>query len=634
MSSHVRLRFGVGFKFLGLASVLCILFVSGCGNYSGATPTPPIVSGLSQISGPVGISITVSGANFGLAEADATVTFNGVPATITSWSVTSIVVTVPANATTGNVVVTVSGVASNGVPFTVTPAAAARASVGAATESCGAGNESIFNGHYAFVMQGFDAGGAMALAGTISPDGAGAFTAVGLEDYDRSTGDSSSGPLGISTSGSSYSVGSDGRGCMTLATSDGKTAVFRISLGTFSGAGGSATSGHLIEADSTGTTGSGVIRQQAPAQFSLVSGSYAFGGSSAPTNFKSATSRYAAAGSMNITSGGVVTGSLDVNEGGVVNFGNGAAPLSFSGTDTIDVSTGRGTESIVIDNSRATLTAAIYVVSSTELLEIGTDSQSGTPGYWPYAVTLLQQSGVPFASGVGPAGSVMVLSDQQQTYANGGSSPLPLAEVGLMTVTGTNSISYSSDRWSGSALSSISAVGTASLTSAALGRVKLTVQGMANPLIAYLVTPNEGFIVGMDTSASTPTVESGFFQPQVGTSFSSASASGKYSFGTRFPMNANATDSSGVATFDGRNHAQQPLCSCGFRKPRYADRRSDERQHLFDHRQRSRDFSSRSIGAKSGQHDFLYDFADQGRCHEYDEHECRDRNRATVAWSN
>ena len=53
-----------------------------------------------------------------------TVTFNGTAATPTTWSATSITVPVPAGATTGNVVVTVGGVASNGVAFTGTAAAA------------------------------------------------------------------------------------------------------------------------------------------------------------------------------------------------------------------------------------------------------------------------------------------------------------------------------------------------------------------------------------------------------------------------------------------------------------------------------------------------------------------------------
>ena len=82
-------------------------------------PTPSITS-LSQTSGPVGTSITVTGTNFGTTQGSSTIKFNGTTATPTSWGSTSIVVPVPSGATTGNVLVTVSGVASNGVNFTVT----------------------------------------------------------------------------------------------------------------------------------------------------------------------------------------------------------------------------------------------------------------------------------------------------------------------------------------------------------------------------------------------------------------------------------------------------------------------------------------------------------------------------------
>src|SRR2546428_277552 len=77
------------------------------------------ITSLAPTSGAVGASITIAGTNFGATQGTSTVKFNGTTATPTSWSATSLVVPVPAGATTGNVVVTVSGVASNGVTFTV-----------------------------------------------------------------------------------------------------------------------------------------------------------------------------------------------------------------------------------------------------------------------------------------------------------------------------------------------------------------------------------------------------------------------------------------------------------------------------------------------------------------------------------
>jgi hypothetical protein len=83
---------------------------------------PPSITSLSQTSGAVGASITITGTNFGTPQGSSTVTFNGIAAAAASaWSTTSITVTVPVGATTGNVIVTVLGTASNGSPFTVAP---------------------------------------------------------------------------------------------------------------------------------------------------------------------------------------------------------------------------------------------------------------------------------------------------------------------------------------------------------------------------------------------------------------------------------------------------------------------------------------------------------------------------------
>jgi len=81
----------------------------------------PSISSLNPSSGPVGASVTITGANFGASQGTSTVTFNGTPASPTSWTATSITVPVPTGATTGNVIVTVGGLPSNGLSFIVMP---------------------------------------------------------------------------------------------------------------------------------------------------------------------------------------------------------------------------------------------------------------------------------------------------------------------------------------------------------------------------------------------------------------------------------------------------------------------------------------------------------------------------------
>jgi RHS repeat-associated protein len=79
----------------------------------------PSITNLSVTSGVVGTPVTITGANFGATQGTSTVTFNGTGALPSSWNSTSIVVPVPSGATTGNVAVNASGVASNGINFTV-----------------------------------------------------------------------------------------------------------------------------------------------------------------------------------------------------------------------------------------------------------------------------------------------------------------------------------------------------------------------------------------------------------------------------------------------------------------------------------------------------------------------------------
>ncbi len=87
--------------------------------------TAPSITSLNPSSGPMGASVTITGANFGTSQGTSTVMFSGGGATPTSWSPTSISVPVPNLLFTANtivsVVVTVGGVASNSVAFTYLP---------------------------------------------------------------------------------------------------------------------------------------------------------------------------------------------------------------------------------------------------------------------------------------------------------------------------------------------------------------------------------------------------------------------------------------------------------------------------------------------------------------------------------
>ena len=135
-------------------ALLAILFTStfltgeGCGGYGnqgGGGGTSPSISSLTPGFGPVGTSVTIYGLNFGATQGNSTVAFSGKPATSSSWSTNNIVAPVPTGATTGNVIVTVGGVASNGMAFTVTTAAAPSVTTQPASQKVTAGQTATFS---------------------------------------------------------------------------------------------------------------------------------------------------------------------------------------------------------------------------------------------------------------------------------------------------------------------------------------------------------------------------------------------------------------------------------------------------------------------------------------------------------
>jgi hypothetical protein len=82
---------------------------------------PPTITSFTPTSGPVGITVTISGTNFDTAPANNIVKFNGTTSVVTASTATSITTTVPVGATTGPISVTVgTGTGVSTTNFTVT----------------------------------------------------------------------------------------------------------------------------------------------------------------------------------------------------------------------------------------------------------------------------------------------------------------------------------------------------------------------------------------------------------------------------------------------------------------------------------------------------------------------------------
>lgn len=426
---------------------------------------------------------------------------------------------------------TLTFTATNGVGTAVTQTFTLMVTTGATGIVCGSGHESLMTGQYAFFFQGFDANGPVAIAGTFSADGTGKVALlVGVEDIDTSTGAQTN--VAINSVGSSYSVGADNRGCLTIATGSG-TSQYAISLGSLTT--NVATRGRMIEVDSTGTLGSGELRLATAA--TAITGGFNFGVSSTESVSATTPNRFAMAGSFTASGGAITAGEADFNLSGSVD-GGAAGPLAITNGSYTVASNGRGT--LTFDVSGAgTFNMAIYIISAKEfdLVNIGGPSVTNPP----FGGAAHQQSGTFSTSSL--IGNTVFYSEGLCVGCGPGSAAASDLSIGIITVSTAGSFTLTGDQNQAGTLTSLSDSG--SYTVDASGRAVLQ-GGGASSYILYLETTGRGFLL---TTGSE--VGMGFTDPQKGNPFTDASLSVAISFGTVGQTEQNVIDSSGVETFNG-----------------------------------------------------------------------------------
>jgi len=427
----------------------------------------------------------------------------------------------------------------------------------AATTSCTSltGKESLLQGDYAFVMNGFDAagnpvylGGVFVASGTKGP---GNITA-GTLDMNLVSGVQT----GLSiTSASSYNLGLDPnatngyRGCMSIVTSAGTTN-YRFSVDAVGAVTANvASDGHIIAFDAGGPFTSGILRQATPSAFSTsaIAGNWAFGASGAkPVSTGGSSGYFAVVGVLTLASSSI-TGVADANSNGKLD--NNSALTAFPATAGITLSSGpysiasngRGTASFTPTGSSSPVTNMFYVVSSSELLILNTDAQVSSGGTnTAFTGRALKQSGT-FSNSS--------LTGNHVIYASGGSTNGSTAasrtEADIVNVTSGNNFTFSGYQNDGGNISDPTKnSGSGTFNVASNGRVTLTVSGANNLPVFYLSSANTAFFLNSDSAAS-----AGNMEPQVGSSFTNSSASGTYGVGSINPAVPGVNNEEGTVTF-------------------------------------------------------------------------------------
>jgi hypothetical protein len=393
--------------------------------------------------------------------------------------------------------------------------------ISGAAATCGSGNEAVLSGQYAFTLSGYNSTGFLALIGSFTADGSGGI-ATGEADSNGALGVQSA---NINASASSYSVGSDNRGCATIATSFG-TFVARFALD----AGAPATKGRIIEFDAP-TSGayiaSGEIRKQDPTSFSGgLSGNYAF----REAGVAATVGRVALSGVLPASGGSFSNGEEDYNAGGTTYHFTG-----MTGTYVSFDANGRGTATVVIPPVMVTNDFAAYMVSGSEIIIVSTDDPSTNF----VAVGEMRKQNGTFGNGSVNGTAVFYVAGVNGSGAG--------SDVTIGTFTGDGSGNASVTAYDDFAGTLNSGTFPCTYSVAANGRVTLSgAQCGTGAPVLYLTAANTGFLLSMDS-----TVGSGDAEPQAGGPFSNASVSGRFFIGTDSVISQTMESEVGSVTLDG-----------------------------------------------------------------------------------
>jgi hypothetical protein len=397
---------------------------------------------------------------------------------------------------------------------TITVTTASGAACGA-----GSGSEALLKGQYAYRLQSAFSNGIPAIAGSFTADGTGKVTG-GEED------DSNLSAFQVDTTRSSYAVGPDHRGCLTLGFTNGGTTYFRFALAGINSS-SIATTGHIIEFDDTTGTGSriaGTLKIQDATSFlaNQFKGNYVVGFLG-----MAGGGRSAAAGTFTSDGVSAITSSnFDIDDAGTLTSNIATAP---GGTFTCCSTNGRGT--LQFTGSSFTSNLVLYMVNSGDVFFVGL-------GVGPDSGEAI---GVPAGTAFTQA-SLNGASVFRKTAQSAG----PIVDIALATVTGASSISIADNTNNAGTFSS----GTTAFTYTVAPNGRVTLTGGANPPVLYLYGNNAGFLVGPDAN-----VEFGAIEPQAAGPFNNASLSGAYALGTENPSTDTVALQSGVATLNGSGSA-------------------------------------------------------------------------------
>ena len=382
-----------------------------------------------------------------------------------------------------------------------------------ASAACGSGNEDALSGQYAFSLSGYNASGFMGAIGSFTADGSGHITAGTVDSNGISLGVKNG---SVTASGSSYSVGSDNRGCATIVTPF-YTFKTRFALDTTSGA---ATGGAIQEwepAQSQYIASGLILKQTVPA--SLPNGVWVYAQFGV---FSTSQTRTAVVGTLTASNGSFTAGEYDSDAGG-----SHATHSGLTGTYTAPATpTGRFTTTTSLSGIAAH--RAAYLVSGTRFLELTSDALGSTTSALVGDVRL--QSGSLTLSGN--------LAFYTSGIISGGAGGI--IDFGRVTVSGSSLTASVYEDEAGTWATPTPFTETCGFSIDSYGKATLTgTNCQTDAPVIYLYGANTGWMLGTGSSMSFGRIE-----PQSATTITS----GMYFFGTQMAGHLSVQTGTGTAS--------------------------------------------------------------------------------------
>jgi len=391
----------------------------------------------------------------------------------------------------------------------------------------------LLNGNYVFEFNGFNATGAVAIAGSFTADGNVNLT-NGVEDFNSTSG----APKNQTFTGQ-FMLGTDDRGTLTFTSLAGSP-VFAFAIDE------TGSYGRMIEYDSSGIRGSGQIEKRSvnTCVSNTLNGQYAFGisGQAIASPLSAAgpavfVGSFAATPPVGAGVGSIGPGESDEN----TPAGVPATYQTLSGTYQTAAQSTRCTMSLTEDIE--TFNFSVYPVTASEAFLVETD-QVGSGEPFLTSGKLLAQPGYPFTGTAGSTFTGTSIAGLTGQFLSAGSY---IPDLALISLTGNGSSSYTISilENQGGTIGQVPPTGVTFGFADQFGRVD---SGIALPIrpIFYVVGTNEAFCIG--ELIGQPFF--GLFEPQSPTPFSitASDLTSTFAMGTSAPATSPVSDISGSVT--------------------------------------------------------------------------------------